>query len=155
MQLRIMTAALLALATSTAATAADWWFVGGVGGGTPKHSVHFVDNASIMERGTSRLAWDYQIKKTLDIKGVRKSKNLWSFDCSNRTVKLISWTNYGNNAKLLDSYTVPSYRQTEEYITPDSIGEFKWKFVCEGLREDTVQLNGKLPEEAAAIYFRF
>lgn len=58
------------------------------------------------------------------------SMYLAKYDCSNRTYKNISYTDYNSKTgAILDSYTFPAYQGFKPVI-PDSVGESQFNSVC-------------------------
>ena len=151
---RVLLTTCALLSASTPAAAAEWWPVSS-SGDTPNRRVGFIDKTSFVSDYAGRIsAWEFDINESPEKDGVRKEKTLHRFDCKNRTMTLLEVVKYGNNDRLIDTVTWNSYEQTENNIIPDSVGESKWQFVCEGKSIAKLPLNGS-PEQFAAYFFRY
>ena len=120
----------------------------------PDRRLGFIDKSSFIPDSLGRvLAWESSVYEIPQKDGVRKEKTLYRFDCKKRTMTLLELIAFGNNSRLLKSYSWKSYEQDERYIVPDSVGESKWEFVCLGKSVSETSLKGS-PEEFSAYYFR-
>ena len=144
---------VLMMCSAAPAVAAEWWWVSS-GGERPARRIDFIDKSSATTDYSGRIsAWDFTIYEGLTKDGVRKEKALYRFDCRNRTMTLIELIEFGNNDRLIKSYSWNSFEQSENNIAPESVGESKWEFAC----ASKSKLNGPgsgTPEEFAAMYFR-
>lgn len=61
-----------------------------------------------------------------------EAKELWSFDCSQRTMKVISSVSYDNYGKVLKSNSFPDYGTGYGYepVVPDTLGEAGERAAC-------------------------
>lgn len=143
---------LCLLSQSAVASAAEWWLVD-ISGRSPDRMVTFIDKSSAVPFSSRRLkAWTYYIHEKPDDEGVRKSKSLNIYDCTLRTIRLVMAVNYGNNERHMGSVTIPSYRQSDDPVVPDTVGEELWKFVCEDANLG-IRVDGN-PDQTAARVFR-
>jgi hypothetical protein len=146
---------LFLLSQSAVVSAAEWWFVTSAGSGA-EEIIFFVDRDSMRAIGGTKTAWRFVIHETIRKDGVRKSKDYFSFNCSDRTSTLRSYINYGNNDRIVSSHTLSYYQQTSSPTAPDTVGESILEFVCNGPAEDDFNVTslGMSPEQFAARYFR-
>ena len=149
---RLFPLVAVSLCVGSPAMGAEWWWTNYYGD-RPDRKVEFVDRDSLTSDYASRIsAWSFQINESLQSDGVRKKKILSRYNCKARTITLIAMISYGNNDKLLKSFSWESYEQEEHNVVPDTIGETNWDFVCKGKAQVTSPLNGSPEEFAAAIF---
>lgn len=140
--------------TSAPAAATDWWYVGYTGSGT-KEVVHFIDLSTVNTSYDTRKYWTFIIYETISPTGVRKEKQYWEVNCSDRSSTIISYVEYGNNDRLLKSHIFPSYARNQSPVVPESIGESKLNLVCNGAADGAFQISSQItPEEAAVVVFK-
>ena len=151
--LKYALAAFIALSGSPA-FAANWWYVGYTGSGK-NETAHFIDMASVSSNTTKKKYWSFIINEVLNKSGIRKEKQLHEADCEQRTAKLLSYVEYGNNNTIMTARTLPYYSGQATPLVPDSIGESKWNLICLGAEEGAMALEENMtPEEAAVSIFR-
>lgn len=141
------------LAASSSAAAADWWVVSTGGTGSDEH-ILFMDRSSIRLVGAdSYTAWSYFINEKLD-EGVRKTRSLHRYNCSERSMVLLSVSSYGNNDRLLRTSTYSTYEQKLRYAAPDTMGESALDFACTGPKADQKPLGSLSPDVYAGRWFK-
>lgn len=126
----LMMAAVFAVATATAANAAEWWFVSTGNGG---ETVTFLDRTSVAPvtvKGSRYLkAWRSTFKQQQS-EGWKYDKVLDYYDCAGQTSAVKSWINYDSNDVTTSSDTESDLLVTFEPVAPDTIGESWLAFVC-------------------------
>lgn len=154
MRLHHFATAVCSLCFASPAVASEWWLTGLAGDGPSDRFVEFVDKESATTDSRRRvLAWSFKIYERLQEGGTRKSKNLFWYDCTSRTMALVASSHFGNNDRHIQSFTYKPYEQEQNYVAPDSMGEAKWLFFCKGEAPygSPIPIS---PEEFAAELFR-
>lgn len=128
MKIRHVLIALAGITLSSAALASDWYYIG-ASGKKPSRNVILIDKAGMRGTGSIVRAWDIVYRESSE-GGIRYTKTLEEYNCSERSSALISATNFGNDNEVMDSYTWnPAERETK-YASPDSVGDTVLSFVC-------------------------
>jgi hypothetical protein len=119
--------AMAGLATflGTPVAAASWVYVGENSNG----AVIYYDADTIQRSGdqiTVWTKWNHSRNRTVRY---REAKNRDRFDCEERTITLIAYTNYYPDGKV-ETFNIPTYGQEDDPVTPESIGETILETVC-------------------------
>lgn len=120
----------LALTTATAqpAQATSWRHVAEHNNG----SVWYVDTETIRQSGGFRYFW-LKIDATRN-KSVKffEEKRYYKADCATRSVMLISFMEYDESGKVVNSNTVPEYGGNSgmQLVPPETIGDDLLNMVC-------------------------
>lgn len=123
----IRVAAMLMLAVA-APVRAEWIQVGVSNSGAR----WYMDGARIRTVGSHKQAWikvDHSRDPTVTY---RSSLELFSFNCSAQTSKLLSYVDYDSYGKTVRTHSEPDYGADIGYspVVPDSIGETMMTVVC-------------------------
>jgi hypothetical protein len=125
--LKISTAVGLLLSASSAS--AEWLHVGSTSAG----SRYFMDFERIEKVGGRMHAWvKIDARQDASVK-YRESKVLYSAICSDKKLKMISYTDYDSYGKIVSSrsFTDSVYSDYDyKYVTPESIGETIMNVTC-------------------------
>ncbi len=125
----LLSAALLAVLSSSA-IGADWVFATQ---GTDS-TRHFIDGESVVRgKGGVAKAWilaEYQSPQEIDGKRYYSTKNLYLFDCANRTVALKQSTSYSQTGEVVSSVGLDERELKFSDVVPESIGETWFQLAC-------------------------
>lgn len=116
----------LAVLISSAAAAADWQLVSTSIDGMKT----YLDISSVTNAGTSRTTWGKTVYNKIRDDGTAYSVDHWRYDCSDRTIVLLSYFGYHSDGTVVTSRQVPSYSQQASDVVPDTVGETFFKLVC-------------------------
>jgi len=122
----IWISAALALLLPAQASAATWVYVTD----SSQRTRYLVDIETIDRAGSLVTYWiklDHSADSSVKH---RETKLRRRADCANDTDILMNMIQYDADGSVIDSFTVPSYRQTPSAIVPDSVGESVHSFVC-------------------------
>lgn len=121
-------AAISLLVFSSSSAYAEWYKLGTSSTGTD----WYMDPTRVTVVNSTVQAW-------VKAEGIRdrtvkwsESKQLWSFNCSQHTMKVLSTVYYDNYGKVLSSNNFPDYGYGVGYepIVPDTLGEAFEKAAC-------------------------
>ena len=121
----LLALALVASAGAVPAHAADWVIVGGSDVGTK-----YVDRTSIRQVGSYKQAWarnDYRDQSDQ----YERMQVLDHYDCAGRRTRTLQISVYFRNGQT-DS---AQGGRVWDYVTPGSIDEFAFEYVCFGRRQ--------------------
>jgi len=150
---RVLLTASLVFASSVPAAAAEWWWIS-ASGNRPDRQLVFMDKSSATtDYANHPTYWAFRIYESLQEKGVRKRKELYKFDCRERTYTIIEALEYGNNDKFINSIKWESYEQSATNVAPDTVGESELNFACFGKAPVTTPLTTS-PEQFSAYFFK-
>ena len=118
--------AIVAFFIPTMASAADWRLVAEASNGQET----YLDISTVKKTGAYRTTWEKVLNRTPDADGAMYSVGHWRYNCSRRTVTLLSYIIYRGDGVTLKSNQVPSYIQEAKDVAPDTVGEMMFKTVC-------------------------
>jgi len=94
----------------------------------------YVNYSSIRKTGNKVKMWSLKDWKTIHIidgeKPYLSEANQFEYDCYAETSQILAWNNYSGNMGHGDATDAQSFRGDALPISPDSIGEIKWKIAC-------------------------
>ena len=112
--------------TATPALASSWMRLGAGSDGTQL----YVDTESVVKNGNVAQAWIKMYYPKEPTRRALSSKELWKFDCSNRTSFTASQILYRGDGSVLSSDSPIETRYGYEPVVPDTFGETILKSVC-------------------------
>lgn len=124
---KMLCLAVFALGLVTPAVAADWVWLGISNDNT---ATLFGDADSRTDDRAWFEARYAKPQKHSNGKFYNTVKTLGEMDCSGKRYRFLTITWYSKSGKFIDSYT-PSYDDWS-YVIPGTVGEAKYKFVCNG-----------------------
>jgi hypothetical protein len=121
-------AVLLLAAMPSSSGAATWAFIAEAKDDTRLA----VDASSIILQGGLRKAWLRMSYGKPDTDGAVSSKEHYGYDCESRAEVRLAYVSYNRQGSTVRSLTTPSLLIGHETgpVTPDTIGEAAYNFVC-------------------------
>lgn len=124
---RLLTALFVAAFSTGPAQAAEWREFGQGRSG----AIFYYDADSIVRQAGNARIW-----VRIDLSGVRtdparEARELWSFNCNERTTLVLSVTDYAPNGDTIRSRTNRDNRYLYDPVVPDSQAERALRIACE------------------------
>ncbi|MGZ8284920.1 MAG: surface-adhesin E family protein [Allosphingosinicella sp.] len=126
MRLRLISALFVAALSTSPAQAADWRQFGQGGSG----AIFYYDAGSIVRQGGNARVW-----VRVDLSGVRtdparEARELWSFNCNQRTTMVLSVTDYAPDGGIIRSRANRDNGYLYDPVVPDSQAERALRIAC-------------------------